>query len=152
MASILSSGDITRTTLLYKATSSDISFDNSYYFASSNTTASFNVNYWTGGQWIQKYTQTKTANFGHQIACTWDGDRFVVGSPDENKVYVYHSPGGSGSQLWTHDANGNLTSPTVYEILCPDSNITGRRFGWSVSISKDIGNHIMIGAPGDFTQ
>ena len=152
MASILSSGYITRTTLLYKATSSDISFDNSYYFASSNTTASFNVNYWTGGQWIQKYTQTKTANFGHQIACTWDGDRFVVGSPNENKFYVYHSPGGSGSQLWTHDANGNLTSPTVYEILCPDSNITGRRFGWSVSISKDIGNHIMIGAPGDFTQ
>ena len=152
MASLLSSGDPTLATISYKATSSDLSFDNSYYFASSNTSSNFNVYYWSGSAWSSKYTQTKSGNFGHQIACTWDGDRFVVGSPDENKVYVYHSPGGSGSQKWTHNASGVVTSPTVYTISCPDSSTTGRRFGWSVSIAKDLGNHIIIGAPGDFTQ
>ena len=159
MASILSSGDPTLGTIPYKAASSDLSFDNSYYFASDyyghGGTRSFRVYYWntTTSSWDQKYTQTTfQSNFGHQIACTWDGDRFVVGSPDENKVYVYHSPGGSGSQKWTHNASGVVTAPTVYTISCPDSSITGRRFGWSVSIAKDLGNHIVIGAPGDFTQ
>jgi hypothetical protein len=152
MASILSSGDQTLSTIPYKATSSDLSFDNSYYFASSNTSSNFNVYYWSGSAWSSKYIQTKSGNFGHQIACTWDGDRFVVGSPHENKVYVYHSPGGSGSQKWTHNANGVVTAPTVYTISCPDSSTTGRRFGWSVSIAKDRGNHVVIGAPGDFTQ
>ena len=152
MASLLSSGDPTLATISYKATSSDLSFDNSYYFASSNTSSNFNVYYWSGSVWSSKYTQTKSGNFGHQIACTWDGDRFVVGSPHENKVYVYHNPGGTGSQKWTHNASGFVTSPTVYTISCPDSSTTGRRFGWSVSIAKDLGNHIVIGAPGDFTQ
>jgi hypothetical protein len=152
MASILSSGDQTLGTIPYKVTSSDLSFDNSYYFASSNTSSNFNVYYWSGSAWSSKYIQTKSGNFGHQIACTWDGDRFVVGSPHENKVYVYHSPGGSGSQKWTHNANGVVTAPTVYTISCPDSSTTGRRFGWSVSIAKDRGNHVVIGAPGDFTQ
>ena len=152
MASIKSSGDTTLNTINYKVTSSDLSFDNSYYFASSNTSSNFNVYYWSGSAWSSKYTQTKSGNFGHQIACTWDGDRFVVGSPHENKVYVYHSPGGSGSQRWTHNANGDVTSPTVYTISCPDSSTTGRRFGWSVAIAKDLGNHIIIGAPGDFGQ
>ena len=152
MASIKSSGDLTLTTLQYKVTSSDLSFDNSYYFASSNTSSNFNIYYWTGTSWSTKYTQTKSSNFGHQIACTWDGDRFVVGSPHENKVYVYHSPGGSDSQKWTHNASGDVTSPTIHTISCPDSSTTGRRFGWSVSIAKDLGNHIIIGAPGDFTQ
>ena len=152
MASIKSSGDTTLATINYKVTSSDLSFDNSYYFASSNTSSNFNVYYWTGSAWSSKYTQTKSGNFGHQIACTWDGDRFVVGSPHENKVYVYHSPGGTGSQKWTHNASGQETSPTVHTISCPDSSTTGRRFGWSVAIAKDLGNHIIIGAPGDFTQ
>lgn len=147
MASIKSSGDLTLTYLHYKVTSSDLSFDNSYYFASSNTSSNFNIYYWTGTSWSTKYTQTKSSNFGHQIACTWDGDRFVVGSPHENKVYVYHSPGGSGSQLWTHNASGVAVSPTVYTISCPDSG--SRRFGWSVAIAKDLGNHIIIGAPGN---
>ena len=156
MATILSSGDPTLAQISsYQATSSDLSFDNSYYFASDyygyGGTTSFRVYYWdttvNPSLWVQKYTQTSSqSNFGYQISCTWDGNRFVVGSPDENKVYVYHSPGGSGSQLWTHDANGNLTSPTVYTISCPDSG--SRRFGWSVSIAKDIGKHIVIGAPG----
>jgi len=152
MASIKSSGDTTLNTINYKVTSSDLSFDNSYYFASSNTSSNFNVYYWSGSAWSSKYTQTKSGNFGHQIACTWDGDRFVVGSPHENKVYVYHSPGGSGSQRWTHNANGDVTSPTIHTISCPDSSTTGRRFGWSVAIAKDLGNHIIIGAPGDFGQ
>ena len=152
MASIKSSGDTTLATINYKVTSSDLSFDNSYYFASSNTNSNFNVYYWSGSAWSSKYTQTKSGNFGHQIACTWDGDRFVVGSPHENKVYVYHSPGGSDSQKWTHNASGDVTSPTIHTISCPDSSTTGRRFGWSVSIAKDLGNHIIIGAPGDFTQ
>ena len=147
MASLKSSGDLTLSTLHYKVTSSDLSFDNSYYFASSNTSSNFNIYYWTGTSWSTKYTQTKSSNFGHQIACTWDGDRFVVGSPHENKVYVYHSPGGSGSQLWTHNASGVAVSPTVYTISCPDSG--SRRFGWSVAIAKDLGNHIIIGAPGN---
>ena len=154
MASLLSSGDSTLEQILsYQATSSDLSFDNSYYFTSDYYGhagyKSFRVYYWntTTSSWDQKYTQTTSqTNFGYQIACTWDGDRFVVGSPDENKVYVYHSPGGSGSQKWTHNASGATTSPTVYTISCPDSG--SRRFGWSVSIAKDRGNHIVIGAPG----
>ena len=154
MASLLSSGDPTLEQITsYQATSSDLSFDNSYYFTSDyygyGGTRSFRVYYWntTTSSWDQKYTQTTSqTNFGYQIACTWDGDRFVVGSPDENKVYVYHSPGGSGSQKWTHNASGAPTSPTVYTISCPDSG--SRRFGWSVSIAKDLGNHIVIGAPG----
>ena len=149
MASIKSSGDTTLATINYKVTSSDLSFDNSYYFASSNTNSNFNVYYWTGSAWSSEYTQTKSGNFGHQIACTWDGDRFVVGSPHENKVYVYHSPGGTGSQKWTHNASGDETSPTVHTISCLDSSTTGRRFGWSVAIAKDLGNHIIIGAPGN---
>lgn len=160
MASLLSSGDQTLAQITqYYSTSADLSFDNSYYFASDSYGyggyESFKVYYWntTTSSWEQKYYQEKAqTNFGHQIACTWDGDRFVVGSPDENKVYVYHSPGGSGSQKWTHNASGVVTSPTVYTITCPDSSTTGRRFGWSVSIAKDQGNHIIIGAPGDFTQ
>jgi len=155
MASLLSSGDLTREQILsYQATSADLSFDNSYYFTSDYEgyagTTSFRVYYWntTTSSWDQKYTQTTSqTNFGYQIACTWDGDRFVVGSPDENKVYVYHSPGGSGSQKWTHNASGVVTAPTVYTISCPDSG--SRRFGWSVSIAKDRGNHIVIGAPGN---
>ena len=154
MASLLSSGDPTLAQILsYQATSADLSFDNSYYFTSDYYGyagyRSFNVYYWntTTSSWDQKYTQTTSqTNFGYQIACTWDGDRFVIGSPDENKVYVYHSPGGSGSQKWTHNASGVVTSPTVYTISCPDSG--SRRFGWSVSIAKDLGNHIVIGAPG----
>ena len=152
MASLLSSGDLTLEQISsYQATSSDLSFDNSYYFTSDyygyGGDRSFRVYYWSGSAWTQKYTQTTSqTNFGYQIACTWDGDRFIVGSPDENKVYVYHSPGGSGSQKWTHNASGVATSPTVYTISCPDSG--SRRFGWSVSIAKDLGNHIVIGAPG----
>ena len=161
MASLLSSGDPTLEQISsYLATSSDLSFDNSYYFASDYYTGSYNngirsfrVYFWDptqnpGQKWVQKYSQTSSqSNFGHQIACTWDGNRFVVGSPDENKVYVYHSPGGSGSQLWTHNASGVATSPTVHTISCPDSG--SRRFGWSVAIAKDLGNHIIIGAPGN---
>ena len=160
MASLLSSGDPTLEQISsYLATSSDLSFDNSYYFASDYFNGSYNsgirsfkVYFWdptqnAGQKWVQKYSQTSSqSNFGHQIACTWDADRFVVGSPDENKVYVYHSPGGSGSQKWTHNASGVAVSPTVHTISCPDSG--SRRFGWSVAIAKDLGNHIVIGAPG----
>ena len=160
MASLLSSGDPTLEQISsYLATSSDLSFDNSYYFASDYFNGSYNsgirsfkVYFWdptqnAGQKWVQKYSQTSSqSNFGHQIACTWDADRFVVGSPDENKVYVYHSPGGSDSQKWTHNASGVAVSPTVHTISCPDSG--SRRFGWSVAIAKDLGNHIVIGAPG----
>jgi hypothetical protein len=68
--------------------------------------------------------------FGSSIDINWDGTRVVIGANALARAYVYDYNGGS----WSYNSN----------ILQSD---TGSDFGFSVSISKDDGNTIAVGAP-----
>src|SRR6056300_251847 len=74
-------------------------------------------------------------NFGYSIDTTWDGDILCVGAPGNDKIYIYEDT--SISKNWSsyvsNSISGNLNS----------------EFGFSVSINKDTGNNIAVGAPGE---
>jgi hypothetical protein len=81
---------------------------------------------------------TTSSDFGYALSMNWDGDRLVVGSPGDNKVYVYDKDTSTGS--WSYYSN-----------VLTGSTTSGVEFGSSVSIAQESGDTICIGAPGSAT-
>jgi hypothetical protein len=81
---------------------------------------------------------TTSSEFGYALSMNWDGDRLVVGSPGDNKVYVYDKDTSTGS--WSYYSN-----------VITGSTTSGVEFGSSVSIAQESGDTICIGAPGSVT-
>ena len=81
---------------------------------------------------------TTSSDFGYALSMNWDGDRLAVGSPGDNKVYVYDKDTSTGS--WSYYSN-----------VLTGSTTSGVEFGSSVSIAQESGDTICIGAPGSVT-
>jgi hypothetical protein len=81
---------------------------------------------------------TTSSDFGYALSMNWDGDRLAVGSPGDNKVYVYDKDTSTGS--WSYYSN-----------VITGSTTSGVEFGSSVSIAQESGDTICIGAPGSAT-
>jgi hypothetical protein len=153
-------GTITRPELIGSAgqnmgSSIDISFDSKYYFVGSSeyfsNTGQFDIfEYIDHTQEVNSNTFTTSlytingtsinSKLGFALKANWDGTRVVVGEPGSNKVHIITTTG-VGENRW----NSNTIKSTV--INSPDSGLNNQ-FGHSVSISKDGGNEIVIGAPG----
>ena len=103
--------------------------------------------------WIYEYTKTSntwssptvlsnpgttSSDFGSALSMNWDGNRLVVGSPGDNKFYVYDKDATTGS--WSYYSNVILGTTT-----------TGVEFGSSVSIAQESSDTICVGAPGSAT-
>ena len=141
MATTFNSGDIPRPDITgIAATSMMLSFDNSKLLVGSNVNAGFVR--------VYKYTEisntwsTETTingntddNMGNSVSFSWDGDIIAAGAPGNNKVYLYKDT--SLSSNWSSYDSDTITGTS------------SSLFGWSVSLSCDIGNHVAVGAPGE---
>ena len=132
-----------------QATALDMSFDETYLFATSNVTNTFKIYMYheSANVWTQEYSTTGPSGFGQDVSCTWDGDLVVVGSPLENNVYVYNSNSQS-SNIWSNPAITIIESNAqtlAYHTAVPVN------FGYSVSLSKNSGEYLAVGSPGDST-
>jgi len=141
MASTFNSGDIPRPDITgVAATSMMLSFDNSKLLVGSNVNAGFvkvykyteSSNTWSTETTINGNTND---NMGNSVSFSWDGDIIAAGAPGNNKVYLYKDT--SSSSNW---------SSYDYDTI---SGTSSSLFGWSVSLSCDIGNHVAVGAPGE---
>jgi len=135
----------------FQATALDMSFDETYLFATSNVTNTFKIYMYheSANVWTQEYSTTGPSGFGQDVSCTWDGDLVVVGSPLENNVYVYNS-NTEASNIWLNPVLTKIEPSAL--ILKYKSHITPSiNFGYSVSLSKNTGQYLAIGAPGDGT-
>jgi len=135
----------------FKATALDISFDEKYLFTTSNVTNTFKVYAYneSANTWTQEYSTTGPSGFGQDVSCTWDGDIAVVGSPLENNVYVY-SANTSTSSIWSNPVTTTIERNAA-TLLYSVSHTPSINFGYSVSLSKNDGSFLAIGAPGDST-
>jgi hypothetical protein len=135
----------------FKATALDISFDEKYLFTTSNVTNTFKVYAYneSANTWTQEYSTTGPSGFGQDVSCTWDGDIAVVGSPLENNVYVY-SANTNTSSIWSSPVTTTIERNAA-TLLYSVSHTPSINFGYSVSLSKNVGNFLAIGAPGDST-
>ena len=103
--------------------------------------------------WIYEYTKssntwssptvlsnpgTTSSDFGSALSMNWDGNRLVVGSPGDNKFYVYDKDATTGS--WSYYSN-----------VITGSTTPGVEFGSSVSIAQESSDTICVGAPGSAT-
>jgi len=134
-----------------QATALDISFDEKYLFATSNVTNTFEIYMYheSANVWTQEYSTTGPSGFGQDVSCTWDGDKVVVGSPLENKVYVYNSDI-QASNVWSSPISTTIERNAA-TLLYSGSHTPSINFGYSVSLSKNNGEFLAIGAPGDST-
>lgn len=87
---------------------------------------------WDGANWIveEKFGPNNPAHGKYGESVSIDGDFFVVGAPDIDKVYTYYRLGGV---TWSPAGN-----------VMPSGGQSGAKFGRSVSVS---GNAMIVGAP-----
>ena len=135
----------------FQATAMDMSFDEKYLFATSNITNTFRVYKYTESTnvWTQEYSTTGASGFGQDVSCTWDGDIAIVGSPLENKAYAYKSDP-QAVNIWSSPTTTTIERNAA-TLLYSSSHTPSTNFGYSVSLSKNDGNFLAIGAPGDST-
>ena len=135
----------------FKATALDLSFDEKYLFATSNVTNTFKIYMYheSANTWTQEYSTTGPSGFGQDVSCTWDGDIAVVGSPLENNVYVYNSNTNT-SNIWSSPLTTTIERNAA-TLLYSVSHTPSINFGYSISLSKNDGSFLAIGAPGDST-
>ena len=90
----------------------------------------------SGNVWSSAITinGTSNSNFGQSASMNYDGTRIAVGAPNIGKVYIY-------------DWNGSGWSNYSNIIQCPVTT-SSNNFGYSVSLSPDLGDRVAIGAPG----
>jgi len=90
----------------------------------------------TGNSWSSAITinGVSNSNFGQSISMNYDGTRIAIGAPNIGKVYIYD---------WTGSGWNNYSNV----INCPIST-SSNNFGYSVSLSPDLGDRVAIGAPG----
>lgn len=90
----------------------------------------------TGNSWSSAITinGVSNSNFGQSISMNYDGTRIAIGAPNIGKVYIYD---------WTGSDWNNYSNV----INCPIST-SSNNFGYSVSLSADLGDRVAIGAPG----
>ena len=135
----------------FQATAMDMSFDEKYLFATSNITNTFRVYKYTESTnvWTQEYSTTGASGFGQDVSCTWDGDIAIVGSPLENKAYAYKSDP-QAVNIWSSPTTTTIERNAA-TLLYSSSHTPSTNFGYSVSLSKNDGTFLAIGAPGDST-
>ena len=153
-------GSISRPTIAGSANQNigsavDISFDSKIYFVGSSedtsSTGKFEIFLYTppeaqtspntfSASLLTTVGTSSGAELGRSVKSNWDGTRVVVGEPGQNKIHI-HTTSGSGVNRWSSGTNSVVT------ITCPDAGASNQ-FGFSVSISKNDGNTVVVGAPG----
>jgi hypothetical protein len=96
-------------------------------------------------------TGTSSSNFGFSVSLAKDiSTKLAIGSPSENKVYMYELSGSSWSQTWSNVATDvpNLVPLTETTDVCMTSN--NASYGYSVDLAP-FGRFLAIGAPGVLT-
>ena len=96
-------------------------------------------------------TGTSSSNFGFSVSMAKDiSTKLAIGSPSENKVYMYELSGSSWSQTWSNVATDvpNLVPLTETTDVCMTSN--NASYGYSVDLAS-FGRFLAIGAPGVLT-
>jgi len=96
-------------------------------------------------------TGTSSSNFGFSVSLAKDiSTKLAIGSPSENKVYMYELSGSSWSQTWSNVATDvpNLVPLTATTDVCMTSN--NASYGYSVDLAP-FGRFLAIGAPGVLT-
>ena len=129
----------------FQATALDMSFDETYLFATSNVTNTFKIYMYheSANVWTQEYSTTGPSGFGQDVSCTWDGDLVVVGSPLENNVYVYNS-NTQNSNIWSNPVLSKI-EPSAQTLKYKSHITPSTNFGYSVSLSKNTGEYLAIG-------
>ena len=146
---------ITGTTNQSIGSSLDVSFDSKLYFVGSSedtsSTGKFEIFLYTPPEAQNSPNTFSTsllttsgtssgAKLGHSVRSNWDGTRVVVGEPGVNKIHI-HTTSGTGINRWSSGTNSVVT------ISSPDTGASNQ-FGFSVTISKNDGNTVVVGAPG----
>ena len=96
-------------------------------------------------------TGTSSSNFGFSVSLAKDiSTKLAIGSPSENKVYMYELSGSTWSQTWSNVATDvpNLVPLTATTDVCMTSN--NASYGYSVDLAP-FGRFLAIGAPGVLT-
>lgn len=98
-------------------------------------------------------TGTSSSNFGFSVSLAKDiSTKLAIGSPSENKVYMYElsGSGSTWSQTWSNVATDvpNLVPLTATTDVCMTSN--NASYGYSVDLAP-FGRFLAIGAPGVLT-
>ena len=96
-------------------------------------------------------TGTSSSDFGWSVSLAKDiSTKLSIGSPSENKVYMYELSGSSWSQTWSNVATDvpNLVPLTATTDVCMTSN--NASYGYSVNLAP-FGRFLAIGAPGVLT-
>ncbi len=155
-------GSITRPTITGTSTTNqsigsslDVSFDSKLYFVGSSedtsSTGKFEIFLYTppeaqnspntfSSSLLTTSGTSSGAKLGHSVRSNWDGTRVVVGEPGVNKIHI-HTTSGTGINRWSSGTNSVVT------ISSPDTGASNQ-FGFSVTISKNDGNTVVVGAPG----
>ena len=96
-------------------------------------------------------TGTSSSDFGWSVSIAKDKPSILaIGSPSENKVYMYELSGSTWSQTWSNVATDvpNLVPLTATTDVCMTSN--NASYGYSVDLAT-FGRFLAIGAPGVLT-
>ena len=96
-------------------------------------------------------TGTSSSNFGFSVSMAKDiSTKLAIGSPSENKVYMYELSGSTWSQTWSNVATDvpNLVPLTTTTDVCMTSN--NASYGYSIDLAP-FGRFLAIGAPGVLT-
>ena len=96
-------------------------------------------------------TGTSSSNFGFSVSLAKDiSTKLAIGSPSENKVYMYELSGSTWSQTWSNVATDvpNLVPLTTTTDVCMTSN--NASYGYSIDLAP-FGRFLAIGAPGVLT-
>ena len=89
-------------------------------------------------------------SFGHCVSIASDkGDRFAVGAPQSNKVFVYERLGTASSftLVYTDDGSGLTNSLPLSTGGSITLNYSYNGYGYHVKMA-DFGDHMVVGAPG----
>ena len=112
----------------------------------------YNGTSWGTPQTISPPSGGTITSFGHCVSLAGDeGDRFAVGAPESNNVYVYEKLGTATSFTLAIFFNGGGNMPPNSLPLSTGGTITLNSvyngYGYHVKMA-DFGDHMIVGAPG----
>ena len=96
-------------------------------------------------------TGTSSSDFGWSVSIAKDKPiNLAIGSPSENKAYMYELSGSTWSQTWSNIATDVPNKVPSYSSTDVHMNSNNASYGYSVDLST-FGKFLAIGAPGVLT-
>ena len=96
-------------------------------------------------------TGTSSSDFGWSVSIAKDNPKnLAIGSPSENKAYMYELSGSTWSQTWSNIATDVPNKVPSYSSTDVYMNSNNASYGYSVDLST-FGEFLAIGAPGVLT-